>query len=47
MTFETTLEELQFFDRELHKKGVEPGDFEIGIGPSSNNFETVKLIVTN
>ena len=47
ITFEITPEDLQYFDTKLHKKIVEPGDFEIGIGPSSNNFETIKLIVTN
>lgn len=47
VTFNITPEDLQFFDTELHKYVVEPGEFEIGIGPASNNFETVTLNVTN
>ncbi|KJD35091.1 hypothetical protein PW52_12160 [Tamlana sedimentorum] len=47
VTFNITPEDLQFFDTELHKYIVEPGEFEIGIGPASNNFETVTLNVTN
>jgi len=45
VTFEIAPEDLSFFDTGLHKKVVEPGDFEIGIGSASNNFETVKLEV--
>ncbi|WP_406683790.1 glycoside hydrolase family 3 C-terminal domain-containing protein [Seonamhaeicola sp. MEBiC1930] len=47
VTFEITPEDLSFFDTELRKKVVEPGIFEIGIGSSSDQFETVKLEVTN
>lgn len=45
VSFEITPEDLSFFDTQQHKKIVEPGDFEIGIGTASNNFETVKLTV--
>lgn len=47
VTFNITPEDLQFFDTILHKYIVEPGEFEIGIGPASNNFETVTLNVIN
>ena len=47
VTFEITPEDLSFFDTDLHKKVVEPGIFEIGIGSASNHFETVKLEVIN
>ncbi|PQV50213.1 beta-glucosidase [Jejuia pallidilutea] len=46
VSFEITPEDLWFFDTQLRKKVVEPGVFEIGIGPSSNKFETVELHVT-
>ncbi|SEC72771.1 beta-glucosidase [Maribacter dokdonensis] len=47
VTFNITPEDLQFFDTILHKYIVEPGEFEIGVGPASNNFETVTLNVIN
>jgi beta-glucosidase len=47
VTFEITPEDLSFFDTDQHKKIVEPGTFEIGIGAASNSFETVKLEVIN
>ena len=45
VTFEISPKDLSFFDIPQHKKIVEPGMFEIGIGTSSNNFKTVKLEV--
>ncbi len=47
VTFDITPEDLSYFDTDQHKKIVEPGTFEIGIGAASNSFETVKLEVTN
>ncbi|MDO5974548.1 glycoside hydrolase family 3 C-terminal domain-containing protein [Flavivirga jejuensis] len=41
--FDITPEDLSFFDTEEHKKIVEPGVFEIGIGPASDNYKTLKL----
>lgn len=46
VSFEITPEDLSFFDTEQHKKIVEPGIFELGIGSASNDFKTVKLEVT-
>ncbi len=46
VSFEITPEDLSFFDTVKHEKVVEPGIFEIGIGAASDNFETVKLEVT-
>lgn len=46
VTFEINPEDLSFFDTKKHKKVVEPGMFEIGIGAASDNYKTVKLEVT-
>ncbi|MDO5971930.1 glycoside hydrolase family 3 C-terminal domain-containing protein [Flavivirga aquimarina] len=45
--FDITPEDLSYFDIEKHKKIVEPGAFEIGIGPASNNYETIELQIIN
>jgi len=47
VTFEITPKDLEFFDTDEHKKVVESGIFQIGIGGSSNNFESVKLEVVD
>ncbi len=47
VTFKITQEDLSYFDTELHKKIVEPGIFEIGIGSGSNSYKTVHLEVIN
>ncbi|WP_372775422.1 glycoside hydrolase family 3 C-terminal domain-containing protein [Mangrovibacterium sp.] len=38
LTFSVTPEDLSFFDVQLKKKIVEPGVFEVGIGPSSDKL---------
>lgn len=45
--FDITPEDLSYFDTEQRKKIVESGIFEVGIGPASDNFKTVKLKVSN
>lgn len=45
--FDITPEDLSFFDVDQHKKIVESGIFEIGIGPASDNYKTLELQITN
>jgi beta-glucosidase len=42
--FTITPEKLQFYNREM-KRVVEPGEFEVFIGPSSDKFAAVSFSV--
>jgi beta-glucosidase len=44
VSFTVTPDKLKFFNSEC-KEVLEPGDFQIMIGPSSNTFNTIKLTV--
>jgi beta-glucosidase len=44
VTFTITPEKLSFFDRQM-KRTVEPGWFEIMVGPSSVKYQKVKFEV--
>jgi len=44
VSFTITPDKLKFYDLNM-KEVVEPGDFDIMVGPSSQKFETVKLTV--
>ncbi|WP_336892096.1 glycoside hydrolase family 3 C-terminal domain-containing protein [Flavicella sp.] len=45
--FEISPKDLSFFNIEQHKKVVEPGVFEIGIGSASDDYKTIELEITN
>lgn len=44
VSFTITPEKLKFYDSNM-KEVVEPGDFDIMVGPSSQKYETIKLTV--